>query len=222
MQKNVKKGDDMNKSDNMFFRILDIFAHFVLLNTLWMILCIPIITIFPATTALYSVVRKWVTEGTDAGAIQLFFTSFKENFKKSFTIGLFWLIAGLILYVDLSILLQIEFTGRFLVITLLAFSAILYIFVSIYVFFIMVQYELSIVHTLRNALILSVSRLLHTILFLVIIAGALIITYYFKIFIILFGSMLAFVLYYIYHKLDHALALKSSDQGVIISPNHHK
>lgn len=195
----------MNKSDNMFFRILDIFAHFVLLNTLWIILCIPIITIFPATTALYSVVRKWVTEGTEAGAIQLFFTSFKENFKKSFIIGIFWLIAGLILYFDLSIIIKIEFTGRFFVLILLAFTIILYVFISIYIFFILVQYELSIVHTIKNALILSVGRLLHTLLFLVIIAGALIITYHFKIFIIIFGSMLAFVLYYIFHKLDRAL-----------------
>lgn len=200
----------MSKSDNMFFRILDIFAHFVLLNTLWIILCIPIITIFPATTALYSVVRKWVTEGTDAGAIQLFFTSFKENFKKSFTIGLFWLIAGFILYFDLSILLQIEFTGKLFVFILLVFSTILYVFISIYVFFVLVQYELSIIHTIKNALILSVSRLLHSLLFLVIIAGALIVTYYFKVFIMIFGSMLAFVLYNIFHKLDRALVFKEN------------
>src|SRR5690625_2719829 len=200
----------MNKSDNMFFRILDIFAHFVLLNILWVILCIPIITIFPATTALYSVVRKWITEGTDAGAIQLFFTSFKENFKKRFIIGLLWLIAGFILYFDLSILLQIEFTGKFFVFILLCFSTILYVFISIYVFFVLVQYELSVVHTIKNALILSLSRLLHTLLFLVIIAGALIITYYFKIFIMIFGSMLAFVLYNIFHKLDHAITVKKA------------
>lgn len=198
----------MNKSDNIFFRILDIFAHFVLLNVLWIILCLPIITIFPATTALYSVIRKWITEGTDAGVIQLFLTSFKENFKKSFIIGLLWLVAGLILYFDLSILLQIEFTGRSFVFILLAFSTMLYVFISIYVFFFLVQYELSIVHTIKNALILSVSRLLHTLLFLVIIAGAVVITYYIKIFIIIFGSMLAFVLYYIFHKLDRSLAIK--------------
>lgn len=197
----------MNKSDNMFFRILDIFAHFVLLNILWIALCIPIITIFPATTALYSVVRKWVTEGIEVGAIQLFFTSFKKNFKKSFIIGLLWLIAGLILYFDLSILMQIEFTGKYFVFILLTFSTILYVFISIYVFFILVQYQLSIAHTIKYALILSVSRLLHTLLFLVIIAGALIFTYYLKFLIIIFGSMLAFIMYNIFHRLDHAITV---------------
>lgn len=202
----------MNKSDHLFFRILDIFAHFVLLNALWIIFCIPIITIFPSTTALFSVARKWMTEGTDVGSIQLFLTSFKENFKKSFLIGLLWMIAGLVLYFDLSILMQIEFTGKFFVFILFAFSALLYVFVSIYVFFVMVQYELSILHTIRNALILSVSRLLHTVLILIVIAGALIITYYFKVFMVVFGSVLAFVLYNIFHKLDHAIVLRNSSE----------
>lgn len=195
----------MNKSDNMFFRILDIFAHFVLLNTLWLIACIPIITIFPATTALYSVVRKWVTEGTDVGAVQLFYISFKDNFKKSFVIGFLWFIAGSILFVDLFIVFQTEFTGKYFVFVLLSFSTILYLFTSIYVFFVMVQYELSIKNIIKNALILAVSRLFHTLLCLAIIAGAIILTYYFKMFFIIFGSMLAFVLYFIFHKLDAAI-----------------
>ena len=198
----------MNKSDNVFFRILDIFAHFVLLNTLWLIACIPIITIFPATTALYSVVRKWVTEGADAGSVKLFYFSFKENFKKSFMIGFLWLIAGLILFVDMFILFQIEFTGKYFVFVMLSFSTILYVFTSVYVFFVMVQYELSIKNIIKNALILSVSRLFHTLLFLVIIVAAIILTYYFKMFFIIFGSMLAFVLYFIFHKLDAAITTK--------------
>lgn len=200
----------MNKSDNMFLNFLDIFAHFVLLNTLWLILCVPIFTIFPATTALYAVVRKWVTEGIDAGAVTLFFTSFKKNFKKSFIIGLFWLLTGFILYLDLSIILQTEFTGRFLIFILLVFSVILYMFVSIYVFFFLVQYELSISSTIKNALILSVSRLLHSLLFLVIIAGALFITFYFKFFMIILGSMLAFILYNLFNKLDLTIEMAKS------------
>src|SRR5699024_4884072 len=116
----------MNNSDNVFFRILDIFAHFVLLNALWVICCIPIVTIFPATTALFGVVRKWHIDGTDAGGIGLFFSLFKSNFKKSFLIGLMWLLAGSILYVDTSIILQIEFTGKLFVFILVIFSSILY------------------------------------------------------------------------------------------------
>jgi len=202
----------MNKSENMFFRILDIFAHFVLLNALWIICCLPIITIFPATTALYMVVKRWITESTDAGVVRLFFTSFKESFKKSFVIGLFWLLAGAILYFDLTILLQVEFTGSFFILILLIFTAILYIFVSIYTFFMLVQYELSISSILKNALLLSVSHLHYTLLFLVIIIGTLLMTYYIKIFLLIFGSVLAFILYHVFQKLDHTKKLKGMSE----------
>lgn len=198
----------MNKSENVFFRILDIFAHFVLLNVLWIILCIPVLTIFPATTALFSVVRKWVSEGTDAGVFHLFFTSFKENFKKSFTIGIMWTIAGSILYFDLALLLEIEFTGRYFLFILLIFSAIIYIFISIYLFFLLAHYDLSVLHTIKNALLLSVSNLYHTVLCLVIIGGASIIIYYFPVFIMIFGSVLAFILYNIFHKLLYKIQEK--------------
>ncbi|WP_084040568.1 DUF624 domain-containing protein [Gracilibacillus boraciitolerans] len=75
-----QEDDTLNNSENIFFRILDIFAHFVLLNALWIICCVPIVTIFPSTTALFGVVRKWHTDGHDVGCIRLFFSLFRENF----------------------------------------------------------------------------------------------------------------------------------------------
>jgi len=200
----------MNKSENMFFRILDIFAHFVLLNAIWIICCIPIITIFPATTALYSVVKCWIAKGTYAGAVRLFFTAFKEKFKKSFIIGLLWILAGLILYFDLTILLQVEFTGSFLILILFIFTAILYVFVSVYSLLLLVQEELSILNILKKSLILSVSHLHYTLLFLIIIVAAIWMTYYFKIFLLIFGSVLAFILYYLFQKLEHTMSKGTS------------
>lgn len=196
----------MSKTDNMFLRMLDIFAHFVMLNALWMVFCIPMITIFPATTALFKVVQQWTTKGTDVGVLNLFITSFKKYFKKSFVIGLLWLLAGVILFVDLSILSQVEFTGSFLILILLMFSMILYIFVSMYALFLMVQYDdFSVQNILKHALILSVSKLHYTLLFLVIIAFSLIFTYYVKVFLLMIGSVLAFVLYHLFQRLDHAI-----------------
>ncbi|WP_163578964.1 YesL family protein [Gracilibacillus saliphilus] len=192
----------MNKSENIFFRILDIFAHFVLLNALWIICSVPIVTIFPATTALFGVVRKWHSDGTDAGSVRLFFSLFRENFTKSFMIGILWTIAGLILFVDWSILQQVEFTGKTGVFALLVFSIILFIFMTMYVFFVLVHYELSILQTLKNALFLSLGYFIHTLLLLVTIAGVITITLIAPIFLIIFGSILAFTMYYIFHKLS--------------------
>ncbi|SHM97836.1 YesL family protein [Gracilibacillus kekensis] len=192
----------MNTSENMFFRIIDIFAHFLLLNVLWVICCIPILTIFPATTALFGVVRRWHTEGTDAGVVYLFFLLFKDNFKKSFIIGIMWLVAGFILYFDLSILMQVDFTGKLFVLILLIFSSVLYLFISIYIFFVFVHYELSVIQSLKNALFLSIGYYLQTILIILIIVGVLTVTYFAPVFLMIVGSVLAFSIYNVFARLS--------------------
>lgn len=192
----------MNKSEtNVFFRMLDIFAHFVLLNLIWIICCLPVVTIFPATAALFAVVRKWITEGTDAGTVRLFFGKFRENFRKSFLIGLGWMVAGVILYVDYSILLQYDIAMKSAIFGILVFASLVYVFMSLYIFFVLVHFELSIVHTLKNALLLSVSHYFHTLLCLAVVGIAIAVSVYFPLLLIVMGSVSAFILYSIFHQL---------------------
>ncbi|MRH41934.1 DUF624 domain-containing protein [Aquibacillus halophilus] len=195
----------MDKSENIFLKILDIFTHFLLINILWLIFCIPIITIFPATAALFGVVRKWTSEGIEAGMLSLFMKEFKGNFKKSFLIGIIWSIAAVILYLDFAIMLQVEFMGRMVLLTLLIFVTMLYMFTTIYIFFILVNYELTILHTIKNALFISISYIFHTILCMLLISIVLILTYFVPIFLLIFGSVLAFILYQVFHRLSYRI-----------------
>lgn len=50
------------------------------LSILWLLLCIPVFTIGPATAALYYAVVKCVRPG-EPGAFGAFFRSFRENFR---------------------------------------------------------------------------------------------------------------------------------------------
>lgn|SRR5690625_4083997 len=193
----------MNNSENIFFRILDIFAHFVLLNLLWVVLCIPIITIFPSTTALFQVTKVWLEEGIEAGVIDIFFKAFKENFIKSFTIGIIWIIAVFILFVDFSILFRFDFVGESFVFTLLIFSLIILVFMTNYIFFIISNRQLTITQTIKHSLLISVSNLIHTVMCLVIVLGLLFIIYHLPILFIISGSTIAFVLTYIFLKLEN-------------------
>lgn len=191
----------MNQTESLFFRILDIFSRFVLLNALWIICSLPIITFFPATSALFSVARKWLIEGMGVGTVRVFFSSFKDNFVKSFVIGLFCFLAGVILIIDFILIMQVNFTGDFFVFILIILAIIIYIFTSIYVFFIIAHYNLSIIQTIKNALLLSISYLIQTILCVIIIGVVVVILYYFPVFIFVFGSLIAFILYYIFQNL---------------------
>lgn len=192
----------MARSDNTFFRILDIFSHFLLLNAMWILACVPIITIFPATAALFGVGRKWVGEGIDAGLFSLFIKELKLNFKKSFLLGIIWSVGGLIIYYDFSILSQIEFTGEVIIYSLLIFMTILYVFTTIYLFYVLVNYELSLLHTIKNALLISISYIFHTLLCIGIIGFVVAITLIAPIFLLIFGSIIAFILCHVFQKLS--------------------
>src|SRR5690625_2832174 len=145
----------MNHVGSIFFRILDIFAHFILLNFLWLLCSIPIVTIFPATTALFAVTKKWLHNGIGVGVIRPFLKALQENFKKGFIIGIVWGILALILYVDFVILLQEEFTGKFILLVLCIFFLIIYVFLFIYFFFVIFFFYYFLFYYLNFLLLLD-------------------------------------------------------------------
>ena len=192
----------MNKTMNMFNQIITIFTSFVLLNLLWLLICLPVVTIFPATAALFGTVRKWIRLGLDVGIYRVFVHEFKVNFKKSLGLGVIWSIFFAIISVDLTIVLQNEFSGKSIVLMLLVFFTLLFVFVTIYLFFLIVHFDLSLFHTVKNSLLLSLGHLNYTVLFLAMILFVLIVSYYFPVFLLFSGSLLAFVMYAVFHRLS--------------------
>ena len=65
---------------NDFWRTVSAVGDVLGLSVLWMFACLPLITIGPATAALYYAVTKYVRP-MKVGAFAGFFRSFKENFK---------------------------------------------------------------------------------------------------------------------------------------------
>lgn len=65
----------------------------IVLNLIWMVCCLPVITVGAATTALHTVTQAY-TAGEENGIFRPFFRSFRSNFRQS---TLLWLpIAGMI------------------------------------------------------------------------------------------------------------------------------
>lgn len=66
--------------DNILFRTCEQFFDLLLLSVIWAMLCVPVVTIGPATAALYYAVVKCVRHD-EKGALINFWTSFRQNFK---------------------------------------------------------------------------------------------------------------------------------------------
>jgi len=67
--------------DNLFWRLISRGVDFVGLGLFWLLLCVPIVTIGPATTALYYTVVK-VFRQKDTTGFTTLWTAFRANLKK--------------------------------------------------------------------------------------------------------------------------------------------
>ena len=66
--------------ENGFFSFMGKFWDMILLSIIWVLCCIPIITIGPATTAMYYATVK-VIRRERGYVLREFFRSFKDNLK---------------------------------------------------------------------------------------------------------------------------------------------
>jgi len=85
--------------DSPIMNVLGRITDFIILNLIFLITCIPIVTIGPALTALYSVTLKMV-KNEESYVFKGYFKAFKANFKISILGWLILLTAMIILVVD--------------------------------------------------------------------------------------------------------------------------
>ena len=147
--------------DSPFVQFMNRVADIMWLNILFVICCIPVITVGASVTAMYYVTLKMV-RNEESYITKSFFKSFKLNFKQATVIWLILLFAGGLLFFDYAIM-----TGRFgvnienstlasIMQVLLIVVLIFYIFTSTFVFPVLSKFYNSIKNTIKNAFIMSI------------------------------------------------------------------
>jgi uncharacterized membrane protein YesL len=175
------------------YRVLEVFTDLVYLNLLWLMACLPVVTIAPSTAAMFGVVRGWI-RGKDAPMTREFFSLFKENFGRSLAVGLVWAVLGAVLTADFLLVGQMESFRRPLYAVFFAF-ALLYVSAAVYLFPVTVNYELDWKAVIRNSLLFSVARPLTTLQCLLTIAVALFVVASLWITIFVAASATAYAIY---------------------------
>ena len=137
---------------------LNRFFDLLVLNWIFLFTCLPIITIGPAVTALYTVTIK-MANGDNPYIIKTFFHSFTKNFKGSLFLWLPLLFGLLFFGADLYIV-HTELDESLL---FLQFPIFIFLFciisIIIYAFPLFAIFDNSLVKTTKNALLLSLSNL---------------------------------------------------------------
>lgn len=84
LQEVFRQGNPFNE---FMTRVFDL----AFLNVLWILCCIPVITIGASTTALYYTALK-IVRNEDSGIAKMFFHSFRDNFRQSVPVTIMLLI----------------------------------------------------------------------------------------------------------------------------------
>ncbi|WP_166242414.1 YesL family protein [Paenibacillus turpanensis] len=173
------------------YRISEWIMRFSTINLLWVICSIPIFyllvsgvmaqttdqlisvlilmailspfTLFPATSAMFVVVRKWVTGNEDVPLFKTYFRGYKENYVASMLGGIIYVVLSVIMVINYRFYIGQEGTLEYLSILFVALGVVL--MASLFTFFcIQVHLHMKLLHVLKNSILLTVGQPIRTIM----------------------------------------------------------
>ena len=185
--------------DNKFFSFMGKAFDTVVLNTIWLLLCLPLpvltivwvgqtgilvfliltfltlLPIVPATTALYYAIVKSVRRERSY-AIKEYFRSFKRNFKQGAVLSLIAIALIFVLYIDFKYALELmqeqENSGS---IYFGVFIVITLLVSAMYMYVcpILSRFDMKVGGILKTAFVMAARHLLTTVLLLILAVGVL-------------------------------------------------
>lgn len=164
--------------------------------TIWVMGVLAPFTLFPATSALFSVTRKWVMGESDLSIIKVYFKGYKENYKQSMLGGIFYTLLFAIMYVDYEVYMNqmdnLQIIGMIMLFFLLLLSLSLFNFFSL-----VAHYHLGVLQLIKNAILFTIIRPFRTLSTLIcaIVLGFLTLRFGWLI-LFGFGSLTALVAFY--------------------------
>ena len=148
--------------DSKFFAGMTKVSDTIIINILFVICSIPIVTIGASITALYSVSMK-ITRDEDIYAAKEFIKQFKQNFKQSTIIWIILLVIGLFIGLDFYLCsLMSDNTISMIFKFIFTIVSVVLAFILIYVFPLTARFENSIKNTLTNSIFMSIQHLPYT------------------------------------------------------------
>lgn len=159
--------------DGLFARIMNTILGLILLNLMWLLCSLPVVTAGASTAALYTVLLK-LRDGDDARVIRRFFAAFRENFKRATGVWLVLLAAGVICGLDLYFASQLD-SDIARVISVV--GMIVVVMTATFAFPLVARYENTCRNHLKNALLLALSHAPRTLLALALWGGTIVLTF---------------------------------------------
>ncbi len=153
-------------------------------------------TLFPATSAMFSVARKWVLGDVDVPLLKTFFRNYKQNYKQAMIGGVFYALLFAVMIIDFRVYLT-QMDG-FQIVAYLFIALMAVLTMSLLHFFsLLSHFHMKSVQLLKNALILTIGRPFRSIAMALGVAAVLFLSFKFTFLLpFFFGSIIAVYTFY--------------------------
>ena len=162
--------------NNFFFRFMGKLFDAVALSIVYTLVCLPIVTIGPATSALYYATVKSIRRDRSY-PIKEFFKAFKRDFKQSFVVGLILVVVGVILYVDVKLAINFINSSLTYMRYLYLIIGIVVSFIAVYIFPLISRFSLKLSGLFKLSFYLALRHLLTTVVSVILLFGSFVLVY---------------------------------------------
>ena len=142
--------------DSPLVQKLSFFFDFMMINMVYILCCVPIVTIGAARAALFTCGKLWVDKD-DAG-ITTFLKHFFKNLKTATPVWLVMLVVGLFLGYDVFLLVNNSCPAEWLMWVVLVVPCFFYVVVSSQLFQMVSHYNCTVKQYLKNALLVGIAH----------------------------------------------------------------
>ncbi|KAB7671662.1 YesL family protein [Bacillus sp. B1-b2] len=153
--------------DSPFWERMSKLYSIIVLNFLWVLFSLPIITVGPSTVALHRCMFQ-VINGEEINVIGEFYQYFKLNFKRNMLTGIIVVGFGVLLLSSQHFYLEVANQTSQMIYYFYLFLSVLFVLFLVYVFPVLGLFEGSLLELFRTSLFLAIKYLPMSILMVVI------------------------------------------------------
>lgn len=181
----------MFSQDGALYRLGGWILNVFVLNTLWVLFSLPLITIGPATVATFHIAQQWVL-GREPKVITEFWRSFRKNFVQATVIWLIIVAIGGMLFVNVRAL---RYSGQHgsLLYLLQIVAVVELLLLTIYCYSLIARFHITVVDCLRTAFLMTHRHLNTSVSILALFSVLLWLVYYWPILVFLEMGLFAVI-----------------------------
>ncbi len=148
----------MFKLDSPLMNFLNKLADIMILGIVFMIACIPMITVGASFTAAYYMGFKMV-KNEETYIVKGFFKAFKENFKQATALWIFVLVIMLVMAADYQIILYSGLAFASWIRIAMVSATLVAALGVVFLFPLQARFQNTVKHTIKNAFLMALSHL---------------------------------------------------------------